>query len=66
MLLSLWFIILHIRAMSKSNTPQQAAGYLTLAAFAKYPHRRGCLAPCPREQTLSVEAENLRLQKPYI
>jgi len=27
----------------------QRAGYLTLAAFAKYPRKRGCLAHCSRE-----------------
>lgn len=45
---------------SQPNTPQQAdgtsslsrsktEGYLTLAAFAKYPRKRGCLAHCSRE-----------------
>ena len=29
--------------------PAQGAGYLTLAAFAKYPRKRGCLAHCSRE-----------------
>ncbi len=30
--------------------PAQGAGYLTLAAFAKYPRKRGCLVHCSREK----------------